>query len=212
MGFIYSIQICEISYQTFWPSHRKCPTCLMIFVNTGAICVIIPWVTHVTLSDVFLYPFVGRCWNLLYLSRKWCDCHETKSKHIDWTLGLKCDHPVWHWPWPWPWPWIYKVKYRICYISAKKWSDCHETNFKQIFRLKSRPQMWLSDLTLAMTLTLTFQDQIWNLLYFSQKWSDCHKMKNKCISWTLGLKWVWPWAWPWPWIFNVNYGICYILW
>ena len=30
---------------------------------------------------------------------------------------LKCDHRVW--PWPWPWPWIFKVKYRICYISAK---------------------------------------------------------------------------------------------
>ena len=34
MGFIYSIQICEISHQTFGPSHRKCPTCPMIFVNT----------------------------------------------------------------------------------------------------------------------------------------------------------------------------------
>ena len=34
MGFIYSIQICEISHQTFGPSHQKCPTCPMIFVNT----------------------------------------------------------------------------------------------------------------------------------------------------------------------------------
>ena len=33
MSFIYLIQICEISHQTFEPSHRKCPTCLMIFVN-----------------------------------------------------------------------------------------------------------------------------------------------------------------------------------
>ena len=55
--------------------------------------------------------------DLLYLSQKWSDCHETKSKHSDWTLGLKCDKRVW--PWPWPWPWIFKVKYRICYISAK---------------------------------------------------------------------------------------------
>ena len=31
MGFIYSIQICEISHQTFGPSHWTCP---MIFVNT----------------------------------------------------------------------------------------------------------------------------------------------------------------------------------
>ena len=34
MGFIYSIQSCEISHQTFGPSHRKCPTYPMIFVNT----------------------------------------------------------------------------------------------------------------------------------------------------------------------------------
>ena len=40
-----------------------------------------------------------------------------KSKHIDQTQGLNCDHQVWHRPWPWPW--IFKVKYRICYISAK---------------------------------------------------------------------------------------------
>ena len=32
---------------------------------------------------------------------KWYDCHETKSKHIDWTLGLKWGQ--WVWPWPWPW-------------------------------------------------------------------------------------------------------------
>ena len=63
------------------------------------------------------YIIQGQIWNLLYLSQKWFDFHETKSKHIDWTLGLKCDHRVW--PWPWPWPWIFKVKYRICYISAR---------------------------------------------------------------------------------------------
>ena len=40
-----------------------------------------------------------------------------EKKHSDWTLGIKCDQRVW--PWPWPWPWIFKVKYRICYISAK---------------------------------------------------------------------------------------------
>ena len=59
----------------------------------------------------------GQIWNLLYHSQKWSDCHETKCKHIDRTLGLKCDHQVW--PWPWPWPWIFKVKLGIGYISAK---------------------------------------------------------------------------------------------
>ena len=61
--------------------------------------------------------FQGQIWNLLYLSQKWYDCHEMKSKHIDWTLGLKCDHRFW--PWPWPWLWIFKVKCGIRYISVK---------------------------------------------------------------------------------------------
>ena len=86
-------------------------------------------------------------------------------------------------------------------------------NEKQTYRLNSRAQMWPSGLTLAMTLTLNFQGQIWNFLYLSQKWSDCHETKSKHIDWTLGLKCdhrVWPWPWPWPWIVKVKYGICYI--
>ena len=45
------------------------------------------------------------------------DCHETKNRHINWTLGLKSEHQVW--TWPWPWPGNFKVKYGICYISSK---------------------------------------------------------------------------------------------
>ena len=153
--------------------------------------------------------FQGQIWNLLYLSQKWSDCHETKSKHIDRILGLKCDH--WVWPWPWPWPWIFKVKHGICYISAKNGPIA--TKQKANYWLNSRPQMWPWGLTLAITLTLNFQGQMWNLLYLSPKWSDCHKTKSKHIDWTQGLKCdhgVWPWPWPWPWIFKVKYGICYI--
>ena len=86
-------------------------------------------------------------------------------------------------------------------------------NKKETYQLNSRPQVWPSDLTSAMTLTLNFQGQICNLLYLSQKWSDCHETKSKHIDWTLGLKCdhqIWPWPWPWPWIFKVKYGICYI--
>ena len=81
---------------------------------------------------------------------------------------------------------------------------------KQTHRLNSRPQMWPSGLTLAMTLTLNFQGQIWNLPYICQKLFDCHETKSKNIDWTLGLKCdhrVWPWPWPWPLIFKVKYGI-----
>ena len=86
-------------------------------------------------------------------------------------------------------------------------------NEKQTYRLNSRPQIWPSGLTLAMTLTLHFQGQISNLLYLSQKRSDCHDMKSKYIDWTLGLKCdhqISPWPWSWPWIFKGKYGICYI--
>ena len=84
--------------------------------------------------------FQGQIWNMLYLSQKWSDCHETKSKHIDWTLGLKCDYRVWPWPWPWP----------LIFISAQ--NGPISTKGKQTYRLNSRPQMWPSGLTLAMTL------------------------------------------------------------
>ena len=158
------------------------------------------------------FNFQGQIWNLLYISQKWSDCHETKSKHIDRTLGLKCDHAVWSWPWPWPS--IFKVKHGICYISAKNGPIAlkrkanipielrasnvttgfdlgHDLdlefsrlnmefvisqpkivqlprNQKQTYRLNARPQMWPWGLTLAMTLTLNFQGQIWNLLYLSK--------------------------------------------
>ena len=70
-----------------------------------------------TLAMTLTLNFQGQISNWIYLSKKWCDCHETKSKHIDWSQDLKCDHQIW--PWPWPWPWIFKVKYEICYISTK---------------------------------------------------------------------------------------------
>ena len=47
------------------------------------------------------------------------------------------------------------------------------------YRLNSRPQMWPSGLTLAMTLNLNFQGQMWNFLYLSQKWSVCHETKKQ---------------------------------
>ena len=66
---------------------------------------------------------------------KWSDCHETKSKHIDITLGLKCDHQIL--PWPWPWPLIFKVKYWICYISAKNYPIAMKCKANILFNLKA---------------------------------------------------------------------------
>ena len=86
-------------------------------------------------------------------------------------------------------------------------------NKKQTCQMVSRPEMWPSDLTSAMTLTLNFQGQMWNLLYLRQRWLDSHETKSKHVDWTLGLKydhWVWPWSWPWPWIFKVKFLNCCI--
>ena len=200
-----------------------------------------------TLAMTLTLNFQGQISNWLYLSQKWSDCHETKSKHIDWTLGFKWDHQVW--PWLWHWSWIFKVKYRIEYISAKngeiatkqkanisidlKTSNVtirfdlgHDLdlefsrsnmelaismpkivrsprNEKRTLQLNSRPQMWPSDLTLALTLTLNFHGQIWNLLYLNQKWSDCHETKSKHIDLNSRSQiWHWVWPWPWPWYLN----------
>ena len=87
------------------------------------------WPSGLTLVMTLTLNFQGQISNWLYLSQKWSDCHETKSKHIDWSQDLKCDHQVW--PWPWLWPWIFKVKCEIGYI-CQKWSDCHETKSKHI--------------------------------------------------------------------------------
>ena len=85
----------------------------------------------VTLTKIFQ----GQIWNLLYLRQKLSDCHKTKSKHIDWTLGLKCNHCMW--PWPWPWPWIFKVKYRISYISAQNGPIATKQNANILTELKA---------------------------------------------------------------------------
>ena len=81
-------------------------------------------------------------------------------------------------------------------------------NERQIYILNSKAQMWPPGLTLAMTLTLNFQGQIWNLLYLSQKWSDCHETISKHIDWPPGLTNgfdLWPCTWPWPLIFMAKF-------
>ena len=75
------------------------------------------WPPDLTLAMTLTLNFQGQMRNWLYICQKWSDCHETKSKHISWTLDIKYDQQIW--PWPWPWPWIFKVKYEICYISTK---------------------------------------------------------------------------------------------
>ena len=161
------------------------------------------WPSGLTLAMTLTLNFQGQIQNLLYLSQKWSDCHEMKSKHIDWTLGLKCDHRVWLWPWPWPW--IFKVKYRICYISAKNGPIAS----KRKANMNSRPQMWPMGLNLTITLTFEF----WRsnvTLTFDQtdeldhgfSWSNFEIVvsQNGRADWhcteEVAVGHSWPWSWP----------------
>ena len=122
--------------------------------------------------------FQGQIWNLLYLSQNWSDCHEMKSKHIDWTLGLKCDHRVW--PWSWPWPRFFKVKCGICYISAK--------NGPTATKRKANISIELQASNVTNGFDLDHNLDLWVL-----------KVKRD-----LDLS---PHTLPWPWIFMVNFKI-----
>ena len=141
------------------------------------------WPSGLTLTMTLTSIFQGQIWNLLYLSQKWCDCHETKSKHIDWTLGLKCDHRVW--PWPWPWPRFFKVKYGICFIWAK--NGAIATKRKANISIKLQASNVTNGFDLDHNLDL------WIL-----------KVKRDLD--------LWPHTWPWPWIMLRNKpNITYLL-
>ena len=124
-------------------------------------------------------------------------------------LGLKWDYKFW--PRPWPWPLIFKVKYGICYISAK--------NGLIVTKQKAN---------IDWTLSLKLDHQVWHWpwpwpLIFKVEYGICYisakngpigtKQKANISSENLSLKWdykFWLWPWPWPLIFKVKYGICYI--
>ena len=109
------------------------------------------WPSVSTLAMTLTLNFQGQIYNLFYLCQKWSDCHETKSKHIDWTLNLKCSCHIWPLP---AWHWICKAKYGIIYISTKVVGL--PRNEKQIYRSNSKPQVWPMGLTLAMTMAFYF--------------------------------------------------------
>ena len=126
---------------------------------------------NVTLAVTLTLNFQGQIWNLLYLGQKWSDCQETKSKHIKWTLSLKCDHRIS--PWPWPWSWIFKVKYGICYISAKNGpiATKQKANILTQMWICLKCDHWIWPWPWPW---LNFQGQIWNLLYLiATKWKVC---------------------------------------
>ena len=110
------------------------------------------WPSGLTLDMTLTLNFQGQIWNWLYLCQKWSDCHKTKSKHIDWTLGLKCDH---HLTLAVTLTLNFQGEIWIFIYLNQNWPDSHETKSKHI-DLNSRPQIWPMDLTLAMTLIFEF--------------------------------------------------------
>ena len=167
------------------------------------------WPSGLTLAMTLTLNCQGQISNWLYLSQKWSDCHETNSKHIDWTLGFKCDHRVW--PWPWPWPWMFKVKYRIGYISAKNGAIATKRKANVSIHLQTSNvtigfdlghdldlQCSMSNAELAISLPKMVQ------LLRNDKQTHQLNSRPQCDHQ------IWPWPWPWLWIFKVKYEICYI--
>ena len=115
---------------------------------------------------------------------------ETKSKHIDWTLGLKGDHQVW--PWPWRWPWIFKVKYGICYISTK--SGLIATKRKANILIELLASNVTIRFDLGHDLDLEFSRSNMEFAISKPEIIWLPRTKSKHIDWTPGLKcdqWVW---------------------
>ena len=182
------------------------------------------WPSGLTLAMTLTLNFQGQIYNMLYLSQKWSDCHETKSKHIDWTLGLKCDHRVWHWPWPWPW--IFEVKYRICYISSKDGSIATKRKANISIELQGFkcdhqvwpwpwPWPWIFKVKYGISYILAKSGPIatkWKAnILIEPKASNVTNGFDLCHNldlWILKIKCdldLLPHTWPWPWIFMVKF-------
>ena len=103
-----------------------------------------------------------------------------ESEYIDWNLGLKCDHRAW--PWPWPWPWIFKVKYKICYISAKNGPiatkrkanisiELQASNVTNGFDLDHNLDLWI--LKVKCDLGLWLHAGTWPWIFMVKFWNSC---------------------------------------
>ena len=167
------------------------------------------WPLGLTLAMTLTLNFQGQILNWLYLSQKWSDCHETKSKHIDWTLGFKCD--LWVWPLPWPWPWIFKVKYRIGYISAINCAIA--TKRKTYISIDLKTSNVTIGFDLGHDLDLGFSRSNIELAISQPKmvWlprneKQTHRLNSWSQMWASDLTLVMTLTW----IFKVKYEICYI--
>ena len=119
------------------------------------------------------------------------------------------------------WPWIFKVKYRICYISAKNGPIATKRKSKHI-DWTPRPQMWPLGLTLTFefwrsNVTLTF-DHTHDLDHgFSWSNFEIAVSQNGKADWhctkgvAVGHSWPWSLTIWWPksgaWIYQIVNGV-----
>ena len=130
------------------------------------------WPSGLTLAMTLTFNFQGQIYNLLYLSQKWSDCHETKSKHIDWTPR----------PQMWPSGLTFAMTLTLNFQGqiwnflylGQKWSGCRKTKSKHMdwtpglkcdqwvwpWPLNFGSQTWPWPLTTHLTLTMDFHGQI----------------------------------------------------
>ena len=117
MGFIYSIQICEISHQIFVPNHRKCPTCPMIFVNTAALNTV-PTCSMIENKRSLSIIDRQEPWPATNRSFSQQDCHNTNGAGVSWTplVGVVRSFR------PFPVPCLWKI--------ARLWNEAAFTLYK----------------------------------------------------------------------------------
>ena len=111
-----------------------------------------------------------------------------ESKHINWTLGLKCDHRVW--PWPWHWPWIF-TKWKANILI-----EIQASNVTNGFYLDHNLDLWI--LKVECDLSLGPHTWPWSWIFMVKIWNsrsqngraDWHCIKGVAVGHS------WPWPWP----------------
>ena len=139
-------------------------------------------------------------------------------------LGHKCDHRVW--PWPWPWPWVFKVKCKICYISAKNGPIATKGKANISTELKT------SNVTIRFHLghdldlefsrsNMEFPISHPKVVRLPRNEKQTYRLNSRPQMWPMGLLtltitlpfefWMsnvtltFDHTWPWPWIFMVKF-------
>ena len=113
-----------------------------------------------------------------------------KSKHIDWTLGLKCDHRVW--PWPWSWSGFSRSNMEFA-ISPPKMVRLLQ-NERQTYRLNSKASNLTIGFALGHDLDLEFSRPNMEfpisqpkVVWLPQNEKQTYKLNSRPQMWQMGL-------------------------